>query len=213
MVIYSVEKTAKTVEEASILAVSELNTTMDDVEIEVLDHGSKGLFGIIGNKLAKVKVTRKNSMGFFAKDFLETIFNTMKVDVKVEVFENEDEISLKVIGDDVAIVIGKRGETLDALQYITNLAVNKGASKYKRVFINVESYRIKREETLEKLANRIAHKVIRTRKSVVLEPMNPYERKIIHAALQDNAMIKTYSVGRDPYRKIVISSSSENSKE
>lgn len=206
MMIYSVEKTAKTVEEASALAVKELNSTLDDVNVEVLEQGAKGLFGIIGSKLAKVRVTLKNSKGFFAKDFLEEVFKSMKVDVSVEVVETEDEISLKVLGDDVAIIIGRRGETLDALQYITNLAVNKIAGDYKKVFIDVESYRVRREETLERLANKVAHKVIRTKKSVVLEPMNPYERKIIHATLQDNADIKTYSIGKEPYRKIVVSS-------
>lgn len=204
--IYSVEKTAKTVEEAVALAVSELNSTPDEVEVNVLEQGARGLFGIIGNKLAKVRVTLKNSKGFFAKDFLEEVFKAMKVDVKVDVIETENEISLKVLGDDVAIIIGRRGETLDALQYITNLAVNKGVDEYKKVFIDVESYRVKREETLERLANKIAHKVIRTKKSVVLEPMNPYERKIIHATLQNNAAIKTYSIGKEPYRKIVVSS-------
>lgn len=204
--IYSVEKTAKTVEEASALAVSELNSTLDDVNVEVLEQGTRGLFGIIGNKLARVRVTLKNSKGFFAKDFLEEVFSAMKVDVKVEVLESEDEISLKVLGEDVAIIIGRRGETLDALQYITNLVVNKGTIGYKKVFIDVESYRMRREETLERLANRIAYKVMRTKKSVVLEPMNPYERKIIHATLQDNVGIKTYSIGKEPYRKIVVSS-------
>lgn len=204
--IYSVEKTAKTVEEAVALAVSELNSTPDEVEVNVLEQGARGLFGIIGNKLAKVRVTLKNSKGLFAKDFLEEIFKAMKVDVKVDVIETENDISLRVLGDDVAIIIGRRGETLDALQYITNLAVNKGVDEYKKVFIDVESYRVKREETLERLANKIAHKVIRTKKSVVLEPMNPYERKIIHATLQDNANIKTYSIGKEPYRKIVVSS-------
>lgn len=211
--IYSVEKTARTVEEASALATSELNSTLDDVEVEVLEQGSRGLFGIIGNKLAKVRVTLKNSKGFLARDFLEEIFKKMKVDVGVEVLETEDEISLKVIGDDIAIVIGRRGETLDALQYITNLAVNKGVEKYKKVFIDVESYRLRRENALEKLANKVASKVIRTKKNVVLEPMNPYERKVIHAALQDNSLIRTYSIGKEPYRKIVVSLSGKQSKD
>ena len=112
---------------------------------------------------------------------------------------------MKVIGDDIAIIIGRRGETLDALQYITNLAVNKNSDHYKKVFIDVENYRLKREETLIKLAERLAQKVIRTKRNVVLEPMNPYERRVIHSALQGNSMVNTYSIGKEPYRKIVIS--------
>ena len=203
--IYSVEKVAKTVEEAKMLAVSELNATLDDVNVEVLEQGNRGLFGLIGNKMARVKVTLKDSMGDVAKKFLQTIFEQMKVDVKLEVEESEDDISLKVIGDDIAIIIGRRGETLDALQYITNLAVNKNSDHYKKVFIDVENYRLKREETLIKLAERLAQKVIRTKRNVVLEPMNPYERRVIHSALQGNSMVNTYSIGKEPYRKIVIS--------
>ena len=189
--IYSIEKSAKTVEEAKLLAVSELNTTIDNVRVEVLEQGNRGLFGLIGSKMAKVRVTLKNDMGSFAVNFLKAILDEMKVDVKIEVVENENGIFIKVIGDDIAIVIGRRGETLNALQYITNLAVNKSSNIYKRVFIDVENYKIKREKRLERLANEFAQKVIKTKKNVVLEPMNPYERRIIHSALQGNSMIKT----------------------
>ena len=210
--IYSVEKSARTVEEAKLLAISELNTTADGVNVEVLEQGNRGLFGLIGNKMAKVRVTLKNSMGFFAMDFFNKILKHMKVDVKVEVSEMEDNISLKVIGDDIAVIIGKRGGTLDALQYIVNLAVNKNSDVYKRVFIDVEDYKVKREERLEKMANDFAHKAIKTRRNVVLEPMNSYERRVIHSALQNNDMIKTYSVGNEPYRRIVIQVKKQGNK-
>ena len=199
---YSVEKSAKTVEEAKMMALSELNVTIDDVDIEVLDEGNRGFFGLIGNKLARVKATLKCDMGLFARSFLQQIFDKMKVDVDIEVYEDKNAILLKVIGDDIAIIIGRRGETLDALQYITNLAVNKNSDTYKKVVIDVENYRIKREETLKRLAGRLAEKVIRTRKSVVLEPMNPYERRIIHSALQGDKYVETHSEGEEPYRKV-----------
>lgn len=202
--IYSIEKSAKTAEEAKLLALSELNTTIDNVDVEVLEQGNRGLFGLIGTKMAKVRVTLKNSMGFFAEEFLNKILKAMKVDVDVEVSEKEDSIFLKIIGDDIAVVIGKRGGTLDALQYIVNLAVNKTSDVYKKVFIDVENYKVKKEERLEKLASDFAKKAIRTKKNVVLEPMNPYERRIVHSVLQSNNMIKTYSVGDEPYRRIVI---------
>ena len=204
-VLYSVEKTAKTVEEAKMMAISELKAAIEDVDIEVLDEGNRGFLGIIGNKLARVKATLRNEMGIVAKRFLTQIFEKMKVDVDIEVTEDENSILLKVLGDDIAIIIGRRGETLDALQYITNLAVNKNFDTYKKVIIDVENYRLKREETLKKLAVRLAEKVIKTRKSIVLEPMNPYERRIIHSTLQANDKVKTYSIGKEPYRKIVIS--------
>ena len=211
--IYSIEKSAKTVEEAKLLAVSELNTTIDNVRVEVLEQGNRGLFGLIGSKMAKVRVTLKNDMGSFAVNFLKAILDEMKVDVKIEVVENENGIFIKVIGDDIAIVIGRRGETLNALQYITNLAVNKSSNIYKRVFIDVENYKIKREKRLERLANEFAQKVIKTKKNVVLEPMNPYERRIIHYALQGNSMIKTYSIGKEPYRRIVIQMRRQGNKQ
>lgn len=211
--IYSIEKSAKTVEEAKLLAVSELNTTIDNVRVEVLEQGNRGLFGLIGSKMAKVRVTLKNDMGSFAVNFLKAILDEMKVDVKIEVVENENGIFIKVIGDDIAIVIGRRGETLNALQYITNLAVNKSSNIYKRVFIDVENYKIKREKRLERLANEFAQKVIKTKKNVVLEPMNPYERRIIHSALQGNSMIKTYSIGKEPYRRIVIQMRRQGNKQ
>ena len=201
---YSIEKTAKTVNEAIALALEEMNTAEDKVNIEVLDEGNKGIFGLIGNKMAKVRVTLKETSADKARAFLLSVFEKMKVDADVEIEESEDSILLKVVGKDIGIVIGRRGETLDSLQYLTSLVINKGQEDYKRVVIDIENYRQKREETLVKLANRLAERVIKYKKSITLEPMNPYERRIIHSTLQNNKYIETYSLGDEPNRKVVI---------
>ena len=198
-----VEKTAKTVQEAIDLALEELNANEEDVEIEVIDEGTKGIFGI-GGKLARVQVTLKSSRSDEAVRFLGDVLSKMNVDVEIEMVEDEESILLKITGNDSGIIIGRRGETLDALQYLTSLAVNKQSSEYKRVTIDIENYRQKREETLVKLAERLSDRVVRYRKSVTLEPMNPYERRIIHASLQNNKLVETHSVGEEPNRKVVI---------
>lgn len=170
-----VEKSAKTVREAIDLALLELNTTEDKVEVEVLEEGSKGIFGLIGSKQAKVRVTLKETSGDRAKKFLLDVLSKMKVNADILVEESEDTISLKIEGDDIGIIIGRRGETLDALQYLTSLVVNRSKEGYKRIVIDVENYRKKREETLIRLANRLADRVIKYKKNITLEPMNPYE--------------------------------------
>lgn len=198
-----VEKTAKTVQEAINLALEEIGIREEDAEIEVIDEGTKGIFGI-GGKLAKVRVTKKSSRADEAVHFLEDVLSKMNVDVNIEKVENDESILLKITGKDSGIIIGRRGETLDALQYLTSLAVNKQSSEYKRVTIDIENYRQKREETLVKLAERLSERVVRYRKSVTLEPMNPYERRIIHASLQNNKLVETHSIGEEPNRKVVI---------
>lgn len=200
----SVEKTAKTVEDAINIALSELNASKEDVEIEIIDKGVKGIFGLIGSKEAKVRVTIKESMAGKAKEFLLEVFQKMDVDADVLVEEDEESISIKIKGDNIGILIGRRGETLDSLQYLTSLVVNKNKEIYKRVIIDIENYRQKREETLVKLANKLADRVVKYKKSITLEPMNPYERRIIHSALQNNKTVSTYSEGTDPYRRLVI---------
>jgi spoIIIJ-associated protein len=201
---YSIEKTAKTVQEAISIALQELNTTENNVEIVVLDEGNKGIFGLIGNKMARVRLTLKESSADKARTFLLSVFDKMNVSAEVEVQEDDDSIMLKVSGKDIGIVIGRRGETLDSLQYLTSLVVNRGHESYKRVVIDIENYRQKREETLVKLANRLAERVVKYKKNVTLEPMNPYERRIIHSTLQNNRYVETYSVGDEPNRKVVI---------
>jgi len=198
-----VEKTAKTVQEAINLALEELGAQKEDVVIEVIEEGNKGIFGI-GSKFAKVQVTLKSSRADDAINFLEDVLSKMNVEVEIEEVEDDEAILLKITGKDSGIIIGRRGETLDALQYLTSLAVNKQSDEYKRVTIDIENYRQKREETLVKLADRLSERVIRYRKSVTLEPMNPYERRIIHSTLQNNKLVETHSVGEEPNRKVVI---------
>jgi spoIIIJ-associated protein len=200
----SVEKTGKTIQEAIRAALDELRADESDVDIEVLEEGNKGIFGIIGNKVAKVRVTLKESAAQKAKEFVEDVLEKMKLNAEIFVEETEDSILLKIHGNDIGIIIGRRGETLDSLQYLASLVVNKEKGNYKRVVVDVENYRQKREETLVKLANRLADRVIKYKKNIVLEPMNPYERRIIHSSLQDNSYVETYSIGDEPNRKVVI---------
>lgn len=200
---HTVEKTAKTVQEAINLALEELGVTEADVDIEVMEEGAKGLFGI-GSKVARVQVTLKSSRSDDAANFLVDVFDKMNVEVEIDLIEDDESIMLNITGADSGIIIGRRGETLDALQYLTSLVVNKQRDDYKRVTIDIENYRQKREETLVKLAERLAERVVRYRKNVTLEPMNPYERRIIHSTLQNNVMVETHSVGEEPNRKVVI---------
>ena len=206
-----IEKTGKTVQEAVNSALEELGVQREDVEIEIVDEGAKGLFGF-GSKMAKVKVTLKEVQQEDGVRFLSSVFEKMNVEVDIEKVEDEESIQLNVTGKDSGIIIGRRGETLDALQYLTSLVVNRKSENYKRVTIDIENYRQKREETLVKLAERLAERVIKYRRNVSLEPMNPYERRIIHSTLQNNNYVETYSVGEDPNRKVVITLKGNNGR-
>jgi len=201
---YTIEKSAKTVQEAISAALEELNTDESKVDVEVIEEGNKGIFGIIGSKLARVRVTLRDTAADKAEEFLTDIFDKMGVKAGMEITEEDDSLFIKVKGKDIGIIIGRRGETLDSLQYLTSLVVNKSEKRYVRVVLDVENYRQKREETLVKLANRLANRVVKYKKSVTLEPMNPYERRIIHSTLQDHSKVETYSVGEEPNRKVVI---------
>ncbi len=200
-----IEKCGKTEQEAIESALKELGATRDEVEIEILEESSKGLFGIIGSKQARVKVIKKDNYGKEAREFISTVFDKMGIHAQIEVKEEDDNIKIDLKGENMGLLIGHRGETLDSLQYLTSLVVNKGKENYKKVMLDTENYRQKREKTLEKLAKRLAHKVKRTGKRVVLEPMNPYERRILHSTLQDHPHVKTYSEGEEPFRKVIIS--------
>ena len=197
------EKTAKTKEEAIAAALAELNATEDEVEIETVEEGSKGFLGL-GSKDAVVKVTLLPNPELRAKDFLNGIFDILGEEVDVAVQTDDDTIKVEFAGPDMGVVIGKRGETLDALQYLTSLVVNRGDSDFKKVSLDAENYREKRNAALESLAHKLAKKVTRTRRSTTLEPMNSYERRIIHSALQDDPYVTTYSVGQGVNRKVVI---------
>ncbi|HHU63466.1 MAG TPA: protein jag [Clostridiales bacterium] len=199
-----IEKYGKTEQEAIESALKELGATRDEVEIEILEESSRGLFGLIGGKQARVKVTKKYNYGEEAKNFITKIFDKMNVQVDIEVEEDDDNVRIDLRGENMGLLIGHRGETLDSLQYLTSLVVNKGKENYKRILLDTENYRQKREKALERLAKRLAQKVKRTGRRVVLEPMNPYERRILHSTLQDHPHVVTYSEGEEPYRKVVI---------
>ena len=199
-----VEKTGKTVNEAVQIALNELHVLQEDVEVEVLEEPSKGLFGFIGGKMAKVRVVVKVDPVKTAKNFLANVFETMNVKVFMEKMSSDDHVTINLRGEDLGLLIGKHGQTLDALQYLTNLAANRDAEERVRIILDVEDYRKRRAETLSRLANRLADRVKHRGEKVVLEPMSPHERKIIHMALQDDYRVVTYSEGEEPFRKVVI---------
>lgn len=251
----SVEKTAKTVEEAKQAALAELGIREEEAVIEVLEEASKGFLGLIGGHDAKVRVTVREirdsaqsstndgmpmpeiietslQIGDLVKQqekeerprtrelvsdeeaavplekaeaFLQQIFASMHLEVVIEREKSEDIFILNMSGDDLGILIGKHGQTLDSLQYLTNLAANHGLTEKRiHIVLDVEHYRNRREETLRRLASRLADKALRTRQRIMLEPMNRHERKIIHMALQENRRVSTYSAGDEPFRKVVI---------
>jgi len=207
-----IEKCAKTKEEAIALALAELGISEADAEIEVVEEGSKGFLGL-GSKDAVVKVSAKaTDGGKKAEDFLSKIFELTGEEVNVEATTDGDVLRVNLSGPDMGIVIGKRGETLDALQHLTSLVVNKGDGNFMKVSLDAENYREKRNEALESLAHKLANKVMRTRRSTTLEPMNAYERRIIHSALQDHETVTTYSIGQGINRKVVIALKSKDNK-
>ncbi len=209
-----IRKSGKTVEEALALALEELGVSEDQVTYTVIEEASKGFLGI-GSKEAtvevKVKATTKEGA---AEEFLSGLFGAMGMEVEITSQKTEDGIFLELAGDDMGIVIGKRGDTLDSIQYLTSLVVNKDKShdEYTRVSIDTEGYRQKREDSLKALSERLANKVAKSGKKYTLEPMNPYERRIIHANLQDNEDVTTFSIGDEPYRKVVIAPKNERKR-
>lgn len=279
----SIESAAKTMEEAVTQGLEKLGVSLGDVSIDIIDEGSKGLFGLIGGKPARVRLTVRDSAEDAdilstlslggeepasakekatpkgkpekqperaakpekaqpapqqpqaakkadkpakaeaakpakpaqpkdpeaaegkAQRFLADVTRLMSVEVSVDSgTDAEGNVRVDMHGDTQGILIGRRGETLDALQYLTSLYVNKGREDYTRVTIDTENYRAKREEALTRLANRMANRAIKTGRKVVLEPMNPYERRILHSALQQNEAVATHSEGDEPNRHVVI---------
>lgn len=200
------EKTGKTVEEAIVAGVLELGVDRKRVKIEVLEEpAKKGLFGLFGTHLARVRISYEDDPGRLAEDFIHKICQAMGVNANTQVSKDGEHWHLDITGPELGILIGRRGDTLDALQYLTNLAVARKLSERVRLIVDVEGYRLRREETLVRLAKRLSEKVKRTGIRIVLEPMNPYERRIIHTSLQDEARISTFSEGDDPNRRVVIS--------
>ena len=200
-----IEVSAKTVDEALTEASITLGIPSSEIEYEVIEKGSTGFLGI-GSKNAVIKARKKFSVEDSVKDFLKSVFHAMDMAVEIIVKVNEEEklIEVDLKGDDMGILIGKRGQTLDSLQYLTNLAVNKHSESYNKVKVDTEDYRKRRKDTLENLAKNIAYKVKITNRPVELEPMNPFERRVIHSALQNDRYVTTHSEGDDPYRHGVV---------
>ncbi len=202
----TVELTGKTVEEVIEKGLEELGVQKSNAEIEVLCEPSQGFFGLIGTRDAKVRVSIKKDPAEYAVDFIKQLIENIGVkDVRVEIEkQNESTVYIEIIGENLGILIGKRGQTLNALQYLTNLVVNKQFNHFNRIVVDVENYRQRREKTLRQLAENLAHKVVKGKRNIVLEPMIPQERRIIHTALQNNPSVVTFSQGDEPYRKVVI---------
>ena len=200
------EFTGKTVDEALTNALVNLETTSENIEYEVVDKGSSGILGFINSKPAKILVWKKASMEDGVKAFLNDVFAAMDLEVTIEMTVDEEEsvIDINLVGDDMGVLIGKRGQTLDSLQYLVSLVAKKEGGKFYRVKLDTENYRDRRKATLESLAKNIAYKVKRTRRPVSLEPMNPYERRIIHSALQGDKYVSTKSEGEEPFRHVVV---------
>ena len=206
--------TGKNVEDALTKASVELGVTSDRVEYEVIEKGSSGFIGI-GSKPAKINARVKEEEVIVVSEapadieaviveFLSKVFAAMNLTVKINVNITEESVDVDLVGDDMGVLIGKRGQTLDSLQYLVSLVVNKKSDKYLRVKLDTENYRERRKETLENLAKNIAFKVKRTKRPVSLEPMNPYERRVIHSALQNDKYVTTKSEGEEPFRHVVV---------
>ncbi len=202
--------TGKNKEEALNAAKEKFGVPLTELEYEVVDEGSTGFLGI-GSKPAQIKAKKKFTLTSAAEDFLADVFGRMDLKVDLDTVYNEEEktMDIDLKGDDMGILIGKRGQTLDSLQYLTSLVVNKYSDEYVRVKLDIENYRERRKETLENLAKNIASKVKRTHREVSLEPMNPYERRIIHSTLQADKYVVTRSEGEEPHRFVIVAPKKE----
>ena len=201
-----IEFTGKTVDDALTNALVEFGVTSDQIDYDVLEKGSSGFLGF-NSKPAKIKARKKQTVADHIKNFLSQVFAAMGLEVEILInasAEEENVYDVELKGAEMGVLIGKRGQTLDSLQYLTNLAINKHSDTYTRVKLDTEDYRKRRKDTLENLAKNIAYKVKRTKKAVSLEPMNPFERRVIHSALQNDRYVSTHSEGDEPYRHVVI---------
>lgn len=199
------EVSAKTVSDAITEACQKLLVTSEKLDYIVVEEGSSGFLGI-GSKPAVIKAKVKSSVQDKAKDFLKSVFEAMNLVVVVDIQYDElnNTMNIDLSGDEMGVLIGKRGQTLDSLQYLVSLVVNKDMEDYIHVKVDTENYRQRRKETLENLAKNISYKVKRTKRPVSLEPMNPYERRIIHSALQNDKYVTTHSEGDEPFRHVVV---------
>ena len=208
------EFSAKTADEALTNALIQLETSSDQIEYEVIEEEKSGVFGLF-SKPARIRVRKKEQVVDRVYDFLKRTFDAMHIDVAIshEMDEIESTLSIELKGNDMGMLIGKRGQTLDSLQYLTSLVANKNSDKYVKIKIDTENYRQRRKETIENLAKNMANKVKKTGRPAFLEPMNPYERRIIHAALQPDKYVDTHSEGDEPHRKVVITLNGEFASE
>ena len=201
-----IEFTGKTVDDALTNALVEFGVTSDQIDYDVLEKGSSGFLGF-NSKPAKIKARKKYTVVDHIKNFLSQVFAAMGLEVEILInasAEEENVYDVELKGAEMGVLIGKRGQTLDSLQYLTNLAINKHSDTYTRVKLDTEDYRKRRKDTLENLAKNIAYKVKRTKKAVSREPMNPFERRVIHSAQQNDRYVSTHSEGDEPYRHVVI---------
>ena len=201
-----IEVSAKTVSDAITEACQKLGVTSDKLDYQVVEEGSSGFLGIGAKPAVITAAVKKSSVEEVARAFLNDVFQAMNMEVVIDIKYNEEEKSMDIelSGNEMGVLIGKRGQTLDSLQYLVSLVVNKESEEYIHVKVDTENYRQRRKETLENLAKNIAYKVKRTKRSVSLEPMNPYERRIIHSALQNDKYVTTHSEGEEPFRRVVV---------
>lgn len=200
-----IEVTGKTVGDAVTEALVKLGVTSDMLDYDVVNEGSAGFLGI-GAKPAVIRARKKFSVEEKVKEFLTQVFEAMQMEVEIVSNYNKESgvVEVEFKGSEMGVLIGKRGQTLDSLQYLTNLAVNKQTDTYVKVKMDTEDYRKRRRDTLENLAKNISFKVKRTKRAVSLEPMNPFERRVIHSALQNDRYVSTHSEGEEPYRHVVV---------
>ncbi|MFC4402329.1 RNA-binding cell elongation regulator Jag/EloR [Gracilibacillus xinjiangensis] len=199
-----VTATGQTVDAAVQSALQQLNITEDQAKIEIIDEGKKGLLGLFGSKPAIVKVIQDENPVEKLEEYIRKIVQEFDKDLKVQTTEQNNQITCELSGEKIAMLIGKRGQTLNAIQYLAQLAIHQFADKYYTVVVDAEGYRARRKDTLIQLANRLSDRAIQTRRSVKIEPMPSYERKIIHSALQNNRKVTTDSEGTEPNRYVVI---------
>ena len=208
-----VEFSGKSVDEAITEACTTLGIESSKLDYEVIEKGSNGFLGI-GSKPAIIKARKKEVVKDAVEEFLSKMFNAMdlSVDIQIDYDEQNRNMNIELKGNEMGILIGKRGQTLDSVQYLASLVANRESDEYVRVKVDTENYRQRRKETLENLAKNIVFKVKKTRKPVYLEPMNPYERRVIHSVLQNDRYVETHSEGEEPYRKVVVTLKRSNNQ-
>lgn len=200
----SLEMTGATVEDAVAAALAQLGVSRNDVDVEVLEEPARGLFGLFGQRDARVRVTVRQTRAGFAREFIEEVARCLDLPVSVKVSQQEDGIHLDVTGYNIGLLIGRRGATLNALQYLVNVAANRVSDERKPIIIDVEGYRQRRVQALESLARRAAQRARRTGTRVALEPMTAAERRIVHLAVQRMGGVSSESQGEEPFRRVVI---------